>query len=125
MAAKTVSQIVDEFIAAVATVGSRCFDLNGHDGLTMEQQTTFFLLGRTATFLMMQLTDKYAALLELAATADGKSVIASAHDACVAAKDSCDAVMKARIPSTAKILTANSDSARALDLADDVLVAGS
>jgi ribonuclease P protein component len=32
MAAKTVSQIVDEFIAAVATVGSRCFDLNGHDG---------------------------------------------------------------------------------------------
>jgi hypothetical protein len=125
MAAKTVSQIVDEFIAAVATVGSRCFDLNGHDGLTMEQQTAFFLLGRAATFLMMQLTDKYAGLLELAATTDGKKLIAGAQDACVTAKDACDAVMKARIPPIAKILTANSDSARALDVADDVLVASS
>jgi hypothetical protein len=33
--------------------------------------------------------------------------------------------MKARIPPIAKILSANSDSARALDVADDVLVASS
>ena len=126
MASKAVSRRVDEFVAAVATVGSRCFDLNSHDGLTNEQQTAFFLLGRTATFLMMQLTDKFAGLLAFAATAAGKKLIAEAHTACDTATSSCDAVKNAPlIPPIALILAANSDSAHALDLADDVLIASS
>ena len=124
MAAKPDSRVVDEFMATIAATGSRCFDLNSHDGLTPQQQTAFFNLGRSFTLLMQQLTDRFNALVTFAGTSRGAQLIANAEAACETAIGSCDVVKNApAIPSAEQILAANSNAAHALDLSDDVLAA--
>jgi hypothetical protein len=110
--------VVDALLGGVADLGAACFRLNGHGGLTYEQQSDFYQKGVFAQALLEDLRQRYASLSDYAATGSGRIEIGVVHASLGEAVAACGLVAATQRPQRHQIATASERTAGALDRVD-------
>lgn len=112
----------DLYISSVATLADECLRLNAHGGLTQQQQTSFFLHGKSLTDQNQILILNYDRLVAHLQKTEGAVQVAASQANCAEASGACGKVSAAGpFPDTRLISDAVHSVAFAVDSVDSVI----